>query len=457
MRGEGGAPQANGQGEGASGKAAHQAPDFAGLDEAGKKELWATLALRHTEGLGGRRIARLLREFGSAYEAVRAASGPGSWGRAEVPASIAASVAAGNWRENARQEWDRLRGAGCGLLLWTDPAYPEALRRLVDAPPLLYCRGDISLLRSPAVAVVGSRLCTNQGLLAARQISHDLSRHGVTVISGLAKGIDRSAHLGALRGIGSSIAVLGAGIDIPYPPKSADARAGLEASGLILSEYGPGVQPQPGYFPVRNRLISGLALAVVVVEAASRSGSLITARLALEQGRDVYAVPGPALEPSSFGCHELVRQGARPVFSARDVLENLARELAAYVLPESPQPAEDISVAEPAEGPLEVPAKEKTAIGPLPRGASRRKKMEQGKPGPQVLAAAAPAARIPLPAELAPGAERVLNFLRAEPGAHLDEICRRCGLDAPAASRHMICMELAGLVYQLPGLRYKAG
>ncbi len=448
MIGEGRVPSANGRREGSGGGITRRAPDFAGLDEAGKKELWAALALRHTNGLGGRRTARLLREFGSAYEAVRAADEPGAWGRAEVPSAIAASVAAGAWRGNARQEWDRLRGAGCGLLLWTDPVYPEALRRLVDAPVFLYCRGDISLLRAPAVAVVGSRLCTGQGLLAARQISYDLSRHGVTVISGLAKGIDRSAHLGALQGIGSSIAVLGAGIDVPYPPKSADARAGLEASGLILSEYGPGVQPQPGYFPVRNRLISGLALAVVVVEAASRSGSLITARLALEQGRDVYAVPGPALEPSSFGCHELVRQGARPVFSARDVLENLAQELAAYVLPESPQPAANAPPEEPpgelAGGPAEIPVKKKAAAG--------KPKAPAAPDAPAVRKAG-----IALPSDLAPGAERILDFLRAEPGAHIDEICRRCGLDAPAASRHMVCMELAGLIYQLPGLRYKAG
>ena len=159
--------------------------------------------------------------------------------------------------------------------------------------PALYVVGDVSLFKNPGVAVVGARECTPMGLEATGRISMQLSKSGITVISGLALGIDRQAHLGGLRGVGSSVAVLGCGLDVDYPQDNRDVRRRLGEKGLVVTEYGPGVRPRPEHFPIRNRLISGLALGVLVAEAAHDSGSLITARLAGEQGREVFALPGP--------------------------------------------------------------------------------------------------------------------------------------------------------------------
>ncbi|WP_231039187.1 DNA-processing protein DprA, partial [Nitratidesulfovibrio oxamicus] len=206
-----------------------------------------------------------------------------------------------------------------------------------DAPAVLYCRGDASLLANHAVAVVGSRLSSRAGRGVAADIAYSLSAAGVTVVSGLARGIDREAHVAALEEVGSTIGVLGTGIDVVYPPEHAELFERMEATGLLVSEYAPGTLPLPAHFPVRNRIISGFSVGVLVVEAAARSGSLITARLALEQGREVYAVPGPATAQYTCGCRGLIEQGARPVATAEDMLADLApvlgMELAALAAP----------------------------------------------------------------------------------------------------------------------------
>lgn len=447
-----------------------RAPVFQELDEAARRELWASLALRHTPGLGARRLCRLLKYFGSAYAAVEAANSPESW-KAAANTPLAESVRAGIWRTQAREEWESLRNAPCGILLWTNPLYPDLLRELPDAPALLYCRGDVALLRAPMVAVVGSRGCTQHGLKAARNISYGLARRGVTVVSGLAKGIDRIAHLAALRGVGSSVAVLGAGLDSKYPLPSVDAREALLEKGLLLSEYAPGVVPRPEFFPIRNRIISGLSLAVVVVEAATRSGSLVTARLALEQGRDVYAVPGPTEDPASLGCQELVRQGARAVFTAEDVLANLLPELERYILPAQPFPT-----AEECDVPLDEAAPEQITgqISEQVPGQISEQTPEQipapasVKPtappvgtgpveSPAESSAGSPDAASPteIPAGLPEEARVIYQYLCANPAAHVDEICRRCGLDVAGVSRHVLQMEIGGFICQLPGMRYK--
>ncbi|HEU6435949.1 MAG TPA: DNA-processing protein DprA [Nitratidesulfovibrio sp.] len=313
-------------------------PAFADLDAAGRAELWAALALRHSPGIGPRTVCRLLRGVGSALAAVQAADGGGrGWAEAGVRPHRAAPVASGAWREAARQEWDAVRVCRCSILLWTDPRYPARLREIPDAPAVLYCRGDASLLANHAVAVVGSRLSSRAGRGVAADIAYSLSSAGVTVVSGLARGIDREAHVAALEEVGSTIGVLGTGIDVVYPPEHADVFAHMEATGLLISEYAPGTLPLPAHFPVRNRIISGLSVGVLVVEAAARSGSLITARLALEQGREVYAVPGPATAQYTCGCRGLLEQGARPVTTAEDMLSDLApvlgMELAALAAP----------------------------------------------------------------------------------------------------------------------------
>ena len=213
---------------------------------------------------------------------------------------------------------------GVTAIAWTDPRYPAALLTLTDAPPVLWAVGRLDSLQAPAVAVVGSRAPTPAGRQVALALGRDLAAAGLVVVSGLARGIDGAAHEGALSA-GLTTAVLGCGVDRPYPPEHRRLAERVAQSGVVLSEFPPATAPHAHHFPLRNRLISGLAAAVVVVEAADRSGSLITARWALEQGRDVLAVPGSVLSGRSRGCHALIRDGAALVESAEDVLAELGR------------------------------------------------------------------------------------------------------------------------------------
>jgi DNA processing protein len=209
------------------------------------------------------------------------------------------------------------------LLTFAQAAYPALLRHIPDPPPLLYARGDTGVLLRPTVAMVGARRCSRSGVEVAGMLARDLAGCGLTVISGLARGIDTAAHRAALPG-GVTVAVVGSGLLRIYPPENrALAAAILEGGGLLLSEYPPLAECRAYHFPERNRLISGLALGVIVVEAGEQSGSLITARMALEQGREVCAVPGPVTHPASRGCHRLLRQGAALVECAEHVLEAL--------------------------------------------------------------------------------------------------------------------------------------
>ena len=215
------------------------------------------------------------------------------------------------------------------LITWDDPAYPGQLRDLPDAPAWLYVKGDPAWLARPMLAIVGSRHATPQGLRDASAFAEALSEAGLTIVSGLALGVDAAAHEGGLKGLASSVAVVGTGLDRVYPARNRELAHRLAAGGAIVSEFPVGTAPKRGHFPRRNRLISGLSLGVLVVEAALESGSLITARLAAEQGRDVFALPGSIHSPLSKGCHRLIKQGAKLVESARDVLEELGCRLPA--------------------------------------------------------------------------------------------------------------------------------
>jgi DNA processing protein len=212
---------------------------------------------------------------------------------------------------------------GHSLLTLADEHYPAALLTIADPPLLLYVTGRIALLQRPAVAVVGSRNASRQGLLHAERFSESFSMAGLTVVSGLALGIDSAAHEGGLKGIGGTVAVIGTGIDLVYPLRNAALAERIAQQGCVVSEYPLGMPPLPANFPRRNRLISGLSRAVLVVEAALRSGSLITARVAADQGREVFAIPGSIHSPMSKGCHALIKQGAKLVDSMEDVLEEL--------------------------------------------------------------------------------------------------------------------------------------
>jgi DNA processing protein len=390
-------------------------------------EFWASLALRHTQGLGLRSCKRLLDHFGSACEAVR---NPRAWAAAKVYEDKAVRFADGSWRLLAQKEWESACSLDADILLWQDPGYPQRLKEVPDAPPMLYCRGDMQLLHAPCVAVVGSRDCSPEGMVVAREITGQLSAAGITIVSGLAIGIDSQAHLAALRHPGRTVAVLGTGIDVAYPKSNAALFAQIASEGLILTEFMPASPPDAKHFPIRNRLISGLSLGVLIVEATRRSGSLITARCALEQNREVYAVPGPVFAERSTGCQDLVRQGARAVFSAEDILRDLAPQLRSYGIQESAPNAA-------------VPAK---------------------NPRVPELAAARPSNNAMPPSQL-PQAEpempegdcgRVVRALREKGSCHIDELARHVDLPVARLSSLLVQLELQALVLRLPGMRYKA-
>lgn len=221
---------------------------------------------------------------------------------------------------------ERARAVAANSVTLLDPSYPERLRQ-IDAPPLLlHCDGDPRLLSASAVAIVGSRRATPYGSNVARRFAARLARAGLAIVSGFARGIDAIAHQTSLEEGGGTVAVLGTGIDIDYPAGQARLRSKIAESGLLVSEFASGTPPRPANFPIRNRIIAGLVRGVVVIEAGLRSGSLVTARLALENNRDVWAVPGSVLSGTSAGCHMLIQQGARLVTSPDDVLEDLGIE-----------------------------------------------------------------------------------------------------------------------------------
>lgn len=228
------------------------------------------------------------------------------------------------------QAIDRAARGGVDVVTFGDPRYPPALAAIVDPPPILWLRGALSsLVDQPAVAIVGSRAATPYALEVAGQLAIDLASRGLTIVSGLARGVDSAAHRGALAAGGKTIAVLGSGVDVMYPPEHAPLARDIEARGAVISELVPGTPPAQMFFPQRNRIISGLCRAIVVIEAHEKSGSLITARCALDQGRDVLAVPGNVLSGRNRGAHALLRDGAKIVESADDILEELGLYLPA--------------------------------------------------------------------------------------------------------------------------------
>lgn len=231
-------------------------------------------------------------------------------------------------RSHAQAVRAEARTRGIGVIAWNDPAFPAALLTLTDLPPALWYHGRLDALDDVAVAIVGSRAASAVALETASRIAADLASRGITVVSGLARGVDSSAHRGAIE-TGRTAAVLGSGVDRIYPPEHAPLAAEISARGVVISEYPPGMPPLQHHFPQRNRLISGLSRAVVVIEATEKSGSLITAACALEQGREVMAVPGNVLSGRSRGAHALIRDGARIVECADDIVDEIWPQTAA--------------------------------------------------------------------------------------------------------------------------------
>jgi len=300
--------------------------------------LKAWLALSLTQGLGGESARRLLKGFGSP-EAVFAAS-IGSL-KAIVKAEVAAEIGKGIADDLLAPALAWLEDGNNRIVTLADSDYPQALLNIPDPPLLLYVKGRLDLLNRSALAIVGSRNATPQGINNAEAFAKSLSDAGLCIISGMAHGIDAAAHRGALQGQGSSIAVVGTGLDKVYPAANRDLAHALAAQGALVSEFPLGTPPLAANFPRRNRIIAGLGLGCLVVEAALKSGSLITARLAAEAGREVFAIPGSIHSPLSRGCHQLIRQGAKLVESAQDVLEELGWQ------PAITAPAAGIEYAQP--------------------------------------------------------------------------------------------------------------
>lgn len=290
--------------------------------DAAEFESW--FRLLETPGLGRAPLRRLLAAFGDPASvlsapaaALREIGGPKLAPLlAEEPPEFTARLGAARaWLEG---------GPGRDVVTLGDPRYPPLLLQTADPPLLMYAHGDVAMLSKPSVAIVGSRSPTAQGRDNARAFARELADGGLVVVSGLAQGIDGAAHEGALAGAAGTIAVVGTGLDRVYPARHLDLAHRIAARGLLLSEFAPGVPPLPDNFPLRNRIIAGLSLGTLVVEAALRSGSLITARLASEAGREVFAVPGSIHSPQAKGCHWLIQQGAKLVESAADIVDELA-------------------------------------------------------------------------------------------------------------------------------------
>ncbi|MBI5429509.1 MAG: DNA-protecting protein DprA [Nitrosomonadales bacterium] len=290
----------------------------------GEASLEAWLALSLTRGLGDEGARRLLIEFGSP-DAVFAASLIAL--KSFVKPEIAAEIGKGLDGDAIAPALAWLEDGNNHIVTLADSDYPQSLLNIPDPPLLLYVKGRLDLLNRPALAVVGSRNATPQGLSNAEAFAKSLGDAGLCIISGMAHGIDAAAHRGALRGQGnnwgSSIAIVGTGLDKVYPAANRDLAHALAERGALISEFPLGTPPLAGNFPRRNRLISGMSLGCLVVEASLQSGSLITARLALEQGREVFAIPGSIHAPQSKGCHALLKQGAKLVETAQDILEEL--------------------------------------------------------------------------------------------------------------------------------------
>jgi DNA processing protein len=377
------------------------------------QEFEAWFRLLAVPGMTRPMARRLLQALGSPQAVLGACAG--QWSAAAGPAA-ARTLSTPDPLANARLQLalDWLAGhTDRHVLNLGDGQYPQPLLHCGDPPLMLFLEGRLELLQRPSVAVVGSRQATPQGLAHARQFASVLSHAGVTVVSGLATGIDGAAHEGALEGAGSTLAVIGTGPDIVYPRRHGGLWRRIAQDGLVVSEHAPGTQALAHHFPHRNRIIAGLTRGTLVVEATLKSGSLITARLAMEGGREVFAVPGSIQSPQAKGCHELIRQGAQLVESAQEILQSLG-------LPASPT----ASAAAPASA------------------AAAAVSDEPDEPD----APDAPGARTPH--------GRLLRAMGHDP-VSLDTLVGRTGDGASALGARLLELELLGLVARLPGGRFQ--
>lgn len=279
-------------------------------------------ALNLLPSLGPVRIKKLIQHFGSP-ELVWKATRRDFQAVECITSNIRDKILRERESVHLEGAWDKVLRQGCSFVTWDEQNYPSLLREIYDPPPLLYYSGDIGALNRYCLAIVGSRRYTVYGREVAYKFAAGLSNRNITVVSGMARGIDTWAHKGALSAGGKTVAVLGCGLDICYPAENKRVKQEIESSGVVISEFPPGYRPLPQNFPRRNRIISGLSWGTLVVEAGEKSGALITADFALEQGREVFAIPGGIASPYSRGCHKLIKEGAKLVEKVEDMLEEL--------------------------------------------------------------------------------------------------------------------------------------
>jgi DNA processing protein len=365
------------------------------------------LGLTKLEGLGVRGAHRLVEHFGSPQAAYTASlTELESCG---IPARVAQSIFAQAGLKEAARDLEASAKAACQVVAYSSDDYPPRLKQIPDPPLVLYVRGDVKVLSRHALAIVGTRRPTAYGSQVAQRLARDLAQRQLVIVSGLARGIDSAAHRGALEAAGKTVAVLGSGIDVIYPRENKRLAEQVSECGALISEFPPGTSPAPENFPIRNRTISGLTLGVVVVEAAEYSGSLITARLALEQNREVFAVPGNITSAQSFGPNHLIKQGAKLVDDWIDVIEEFPPEIRMQLLP--PVEASDEAAAKPQTGSL----------------------FEQS---------------------LTPDQKAVFDVLRADQPLFVDAILTSALIPQPRVMTALLELEMAGVIRQLPGKNF---
>ncbi len=361
-----------------------------------RKSLYPWLALNQIAGLGKIGYSRLIERYGSPEKVFQAELGE-LQSIEGIRKNTALAIVKFKRAEKIDRELDELEKQKVGVLTLSDPLYPFLLAKIHDPPPYLYYKGAPSNQDSRSLAIVGSRLASPYGIKMTERLAWGLSLKGLTVVSGMARGIDAAAHQGTLMAQGRTVAVLGSGLDVVYPGENSKLFERIVELGLVFSEFPLGTLPERQNFPIRNRIISGMSLGVVIVEATQRSGSLITARLALEQGREVFAVPGSVESFKSSGTHSLIKQGAKLVEHAQDILEELHWE----------------------------EASQQANPGP---------KMETVERGPS----------------LSPKEKQIWDLLSNGP-LHVDQMVRQGGMGISPLLSLLLEMEIKGLIQQLPG------
>ncbi len=359
---------------------------------------WLELSL--VSGVGPKTFFKLIDAFGdpgsvlkTSRRALEEAGG--------VKGAIAEAI--GRGRKDALDKSLRLiEESEASVVTFADPAYPDLLKHIHDPPPLLYVKGALEPADRNAVSVVGSRRATHYGKTVAGKLAGDLARMSITVISGLAYGVDAAAHRGALEAGGRTLAVLGCGVDIVYPRANSKLYKRIPDSGALISEFPMGTHPDPGNFPLRNRIVSGLALGTLVIEAPRKSGALITARLAMEQNREVFAVPGNIFSPYGEGCHLLIKDGAKLVENVYDIIGEIETGLDGLEIGKPAAPTDGAGVTE--------------------------KKMSADE-------------------------RKVFDYLSMAP-EHIDAVIEECDLTASRAASALVTLELKGLIQQLTGKQF---